>query len=118
MSLRESVYNTLVAGSPPMAVYWQVLKLGTDVPAVVFLIIFRQPEEGLSGEDCYLLHAHVQVDCYALSQRTADEMAGDVRRLMLDADDFAAKTVGGFDDYEDDTRRYRSTQEFSVWLST
>ena len=116
MTLRESIYAALSAGSPPLRVYPGLLPQNPALPAVVYTIVFRHDEEDLAGNDCNLTNAQVQTDCYSTTENEADATAATVRELMRSAADFKTVTLpGGFDEHETDTQLYRVMREFSVW---
>lgn len=115
MTLRESIYAALIAGSPAVRVYPNILPPNPLLPASVFTLVSRVDEENLDGTDADLTNAHIQVDVYAQTQNEADAVAELIRARMLAASDFAAWSAGGFDAFEDDTLLYRVMREFSVW---
>jgi hypothetical protein len=116
MTLRESIYSALTAGSPPLRVYAGLLPQKPVLPAVVYTIVFRHDEEDLAGNDCDLTNAHVQTDSYSTTEKEADATAATVRELMRSASDFNTFTLpGGLDEHETDTELYRVMREYSVW---
>lgn len=118
MTLSESIFSALVAGSPNTRVYPDLLPQNPLLPASVYTAIFLDNEEDLAGNDCGLVNAHVQIDSYALTRAAADGLADFVRDQILAAGDLQVRTVGGFWAYEDDTKRYRTMREYSIWKNT
>jgi len=111
------VKQTLSAASPSGKVYEGIRPQSSGVPALTFIVASRNPDEHLRG-DSSLLNARVQVDAWAKHAKEAEQLANEARLLMLGSSVLQATTVSGFDDFEEDTKLYRVSQDFSVWLNT
>lgn len=84
------------------------------MPAVVYSLATGQREQTLKGS-CDLFNGRYQFDCYADTAMQADELRAAVAEALEQTPMF--KVVRGLelDLYENDTKRYRRTVEFSIW---
>lgn len=119
MTLTQYVYAALSTGSPTLRVWPRgEVPLNPPYPYTTFMVIFRQPEENLEGEDEELTHAHVQTSTFSSSEADAQAARDEIRNRMLASAVFAARTIDIPDDYEPDTKLHCARGLFSVWLST
>ena len=91
------------------------LKDGESLPVVIYSIIFGETQNSLDGFTSGVVRYRVQVDCWSSIADDANELALAVRdRMNVAASTFKSFIISSaIDDYEQDTKRYRRTLEFS-----
>lgn len=89
---------------------------GSAMPAVVYSIIFGNTENSLDGFTSNIVRYRVQIDCWGNLFREVVELALAVRdRMNAPPAAFTCTILSfpGFDTFEEETKKYRRTLEFS-----
>jgi hypothetical protein len=89
------------------------LPQGSTYPAIVFQRISNTPVDAINGSSG-LDHVRVQIDVYSPSFLAAKTVLSQVRPLMLAAG-FTGLMVNDFDEYEAETKLYRSSADYMCW---
>lgn len=99
-------------------IYPIVRKESSALPALTYLVVIDDAATGLDGFTSGLSNVRVQIDCWALTHREAIALGKIVRnRMFVAATNFKTARSDGQDLFEDDTRIYRRSLDFSVWFS-
>lgn len=100
-------------------VWGEKIPEGGSLPAAVVTIIDDLEEQGVGGELHALLHAHVQIDCYALTASARAALKNQVITLMITSTDFQCVISGGGENStEEETGYLRNRKEYSCWFNT
>jgi hypothetical protein len=120
MSQVEMKIKTLLLANAPVAaiigtcLYPVILPQSPTLPAVTYFRVSGGQENSLKGYSG-LEHPRIQIDCWSLTYAGAKELANAVRAAMDLATTFKALCISDHDLFEDDTRIYRVSLDFSVW---
>ena len=95
-------------------IYPVVLPEGVSYPAVRYQRIGGGPLQHTGG-DSGLENARIQIDVWAKRYAQAKDTAEQVRAAIRTATAFKAVSVAEVDGYEDDTRTFRVTLDYSLW---
>jgi hypothetical protein len=117
MSLAEDVFSALTSGSPPMRAYPDELPQQVQLPALVYFVVAGTDDFHLQGRSGLVIRL-VQVDAYAGTRLSADASIRDAVELMVASTSFQVNAISipPVDDFEPDTRRYRASREFTLWI--
>lgn len=104
--------NPLVAGR----VFPDVAPEGSDLPRLVYQQIGGRSVSYVGDEIPSVENARMQLTAWARTRAEAKTLIKAVEVAMLQAPALQADPVGAsFSDYEDDTKLYSSSQDFSIW---
>lgn len=94
-----------------------VLPQETVLPAVVFQIIFDNPQTDLDGEDGELSNLRVQLDIWARNRADATPIRNAIRaRMKTAASGFKSVPINAGQSFFDPPTKYtRIMMEFSCW---
>lgn len=101
-------------GTDPVRLYPDVIAQGAQMPAVRFQLVTGQREQVLTGP-CDLYNGRYQFDAFALTALEADAVRDALAEALQAAVAFSVVEGARLDFYEEATRRYRRTVEFSIW---
>lgn len=89
------------------------------LPALSYLRIAGVPQTDLDGDDGNLLNIRMQIDAWSKTHDEAKLIAEAVRlRMQTAASTFKAVMLLDQDFYEDDSRVFRVSMDFSCWFRT
>jgi hypothetical protein len=90
----------------------------SDVPAIVYSLISRDEMMNINGPDASLKNIRVQFDCWTREFDAVVDLALALRNAVASkATNISFEIpVGGFDDYEHDTKLYRRSFDVSCWF--
>lgn len=124
MSFEADLYAHLIADnaiSQQIAErLWPVIREeGSGLPAITYQVISEVPSNDLDELDGSLINYRVQLDVWASGYDAARILKELMRaRLQTPATTFSALPVGGgLDLYEDETKIFRVSMDFSMWYS-
>lgn len=89
-----------------------------ELPAISYHIVIGQPQNSLNGFDSGLINYQVQIDCWTTLHSQMLALGNAVKeRLKTNAANFTVviNEYPGFDDYEEETKRYRRSLTVSCW---
>lgn len=112
------VFAALTSGSPPLRAYPNELPAeGVVFPSVVWLLVAGSDDFNLRGRS-QINQRHVQVDAWSMTQSGAASAMNDCVALMARSTDFSLTAINetGLKGRELDTKRYRESKEFTVWI--
>lgn len=118
LTTTAGVYS-LVGGTGAAArVYPLIRPQGAALPAVTFQRIDTQrlATTSLSGHNSKI-RCRMQIDCWATTYAAAQSLFDAVKAAMLSATAFSALNAGEHPLYEDDTKIYRVTSDWSCWFT-
>lgn len=118
MTLREDIFAALTSGTPNiLRVYPDALPQKAILPAVTFFTVAGKNDFHLQGQSG-LVTRIVQIDAWAGTALSADNIMATVEELMVASSDFQVNAidVSGADPYEQETERYRASREFTLWI--
>jgi len=104
---------TALVGS---AIYPQVIPQGAALPAVVYSMIDQARLTKLNGVTDGLADYLVTLDAWATTDKAATDISEQIRQALEAATGFSAVHTSARDDYEPETRRYRVSVDFSIWI--
>jgi hypothetical protein len=109
------VYTALTSGSPSLGspVYAIITPQGAVAPYVIYSLISAVPLDNLEGRPG-MDNRRVQIDCYALTLKAAKTLFYACRERL---ESIAHLSSEGFVNYESDTKLFRASGDFSLWLS-
>lgn len=115
--LRDHLLNQTTVGERIFPLVRPQQGDGAARPAITYLRVAGIPMNDLDGDDGNLLNIRSQVDVWADTYAAARTIADAVRLRMQS---FATRTVmiSDQDLYEDDTRIFRVSMDFSSWYRT
>lgn len=121
MADESIVYTWLVNGSPSAVsalvgqrVYPTQAPQDVVRPFIVYRLVAAVPQNQLSGTPG-IDNRRVQIDCYAESYAAVKEILSAVRDELEWADRCHCKNENPVD-FEPDTRLFRASADFSLWL--
>lgn len=119
MTLEEKVFAALTDESPSLRVYPDIAPPQVMLPFVVYTFVAGSEDVHLQGHSG-IGATIVQVSVYASTRLRASEVMEEVKSLMFASTDFTVNGIDlpGADRYEPDTKRYRSTVDFSLRYET
>lgn len=96
-----------------------IRKEGTQPPAITYQRIAGVPQTDLDGDDGNLMNIRVQVDVWTKKHDDAKVIAEAIRiRMQTAASTFRSVMIADEDFYEDDTKLFRASMDFSCWYRT
>jgi hypothetical protein len=116
MTIEEDFFAAATAGSPTVRVYPEVLpQAGSILPAATFTVVGGSDDMHLAGKSNTGFRLF-QVDTWASSRLGADNLMDDIQTRILAAAAFVVVgiDVSGAPRYEEETKRYRASKEFTV----
>lgn len=129
-AIAEAVYDHLKADAGISAITTSIYPLflpqEVEVPAIVYQFISEEIDSHLDGQAGNYRKAIVQIDCYATTYEQALDLAHAVESALVDYRgtmgttspsidvDHVRLEIRGQDLYEDDTSRFRVTQDFLI----
>ena len=116
MTIEEDFFAAATAGSPSLRLYPEVLPQdGAILPAATFTVVGGLDDMHMGGKSNTGMRL-VQVDAWASSRLSADNLMDDIQSRLLTATTFVVVgiDVSGAPRYEDETKRYRASKEFSI----
>lgn len=115
MADESIVYTTLTAGSPSLGarVFAIIAEQGAVAPYVVYSLISSVPLDNLEGRPS-LDNRRVQIDCYATTYKAAKNLFYACRDRL---EAISHLTSESFVNYESDTKLFRVSGDFSLWLN-
>lgn len=119
----EAELRTHIGGHAPISAligarfHPDLLPQETVIPAVVYSVVFDNPQTDLDGADGELSNIRVQLDAYARNKSDAMALRNAIRsRMKTAASGFKSVPLNaGQSIYEPDTKLYRYMMEFSCW---
>lgn len=119
MTIATEVRNALVGDSAVFGIVGEridpdIIAQGSQMPALAYSLASGQREQVLTGS-CDLFNGRYQFDCYADNALEADALRAAVAEALEQAVAFSVVRGLELDLYENDTKRYRRTVEFSIW---
>lgn len=117
MSLAEDVFSALAGGTPAMRVYPDVAPQLAHLPFLVYTLVGGTDDFHLGGKSGLTMRL-VQVDAWASTRLSADQMMSEATLLMVASGLFQVNAidVSGADGYEAETERYRASRDFTLWI--
>jgi hypothetical protein len=91
-------------------IYPIVRKESSALPALTYLVVIDDAATGIAGFTSGLSNVRVQIEVIALGKIVRN-------RMFVAATNFKTARSDGQDLFEDDTRIYRRSLDFSVWFS-
>ena len=119
MTVGEDVYTEL-SGNGALTdlvgtrIHPNWLPQDVSLPAVSFMQVSETPQNILSGELALKNH-RIQVDCWASSYSSAQDVAAAVVTAIADATLFDSYRLGQQDVYEPAVDIHRVSMDFSIW---
>lgn len=110
--IESSIYSTIKTLASGR-VYPMVLPETATLPAIVYQRVSSVPVNSLDG-DSGLDSVRVQIVTWAASYKAAKDLAKSVRDT-LNASSLKIITDNDFDDYEPETKRFRTITDYIVW---
>ena len=95
-------------------IYPQILPQKPDLPAITHTRIGGAPVSSFDGQDG-LDNGLYQLDCWAETAKAARQLADAVAAAIDDAAALGSTLESVVNDYEEDTRLYRVSMDFSFW---
>lgn len=120
MTIEESIFGALNAGSPPpLRAYPDVMPDYPVYPLCTYIIVGGEDDVHLNG-DAGTARRLVQVDAWARTRLGAGQTIELAKQMMFAATDFTvgAVNVSGAPTYEPDAQLYRGSLEFSIHYET
>lgn len=97
------------------------VRLPSDVtlPAIRYSVVSDIPTNSLAGSTGKLRKARVQIDCYARTYLDAQELADAVAGALATITDFGftSMQLSRRDQYEDESKLFGVSQDFSMWMA-
>ena len=116
MTIEEDFFAAVTAGSPTILLYPEVMPEQPILPAATFTVVGGEDRLTIDG-DIGSGWRVVQVDTYASTRLSADNLMANIQAKLAAATTFALDgdpTVSGAPRYESDTQRYRASKEFRI----
>jgi hypothetical protein len=112
----NDIYTALASGSPlptsaGVRVYPVLMPQGVTMPAIRYQRVGVVPTSSLDGDSGKDL-VRFQIDCFAGTYAAVKALAVEVRAALTA---IGALFVSDIDGYEDDTKLYRETLDYSIW---
>ena len=117
--LEPKIYSVLsgaaaVAAVVSTRIYPVVLPQDVTLPAITYSRISGGQVNSLTGYSG-LENPRIQIDVWGATYPACQTLAADVHTAMDAATTFGAHLESDMDFYEDDTKIYRVSMDFSVW---
>lgn len=126
MAGEDFIYTTLAADSSVTSLIGQFDSASPQAPAIfpviapqdaprpfiVYSLVSSQPTNIFDAAPT-LDNRRVQVDCYAEAWETAKQIANAVRASLEDVCHLVSENP---DDYEADTKLFRKSHDYSLWI--
>lgn len=116
MTIEEDFFAAATAGSPTIRLYPEVLpQEGSILPAATFTVVGGFDDMHMGGVSNTGMRLF-QVDAWASSRLSADNLMDGIQTRLLAATTFVVVgvDVSGAPRYEEETKRYRASKEFTV----
>lgn len=115
MTIEEDFFAAATAGSPSVRLYPEVMPQQPVLPAATFTVIAGRDDMHIAGKS-NTGERIFQVDTWASSRLSADSLMDDIQSRLLAATAFGVVAIdmSGAPRYEEETRRYRASKEFTV----
>lgn len=120
MSVLEPKIYTVLSGSSAVSavvsarIYPLVLPQDVTLPAITYVRISGGQVNSMGGYSG-LENPRMQIDVWGATYTAAKTLAALVHAAMSAATTFSALLISDMDLYEDDTKIYRVSMDFSVW---
>lgn len=115
MTIEEDFFAAATAGSPTIRLYPEILPQVVTLPAVTCTVVGGFDDMHMAGVENTGTRVF-QVDAWASTRLSADNLIEDVQSRLLAATTFLVVgiDVSGAPRYEEETKRYRASKEFMV----
>jgi len=115
MTIEEDFYAAMTSGSPSIRAYPEALPQKATLPAATYTMVGGYDDMNMTGIENTGSRV-VQVDAWASSRLSADNLMGDIQTRLLAATTFVVVDIqiSGAPRYESETDRYRASKEFTI----
>lgn len=119
MNFDQAIYSELHAktGLGALPIRPDVAAQGDVPPYIVYTLIYNAPNWTLTGPST-LDNARYQIDVYAKARTDASSLADLVTAAITQSTLLTGVPLNVTSGYESETKLYRRTMEFSVWLNS
>lgn len=115
MTVEDDIFD-LLASLTSNRVYPDVAPQGATLPFIVFQQVGGEAINYIDNVEADKKHGRYQFAVWAATRAAAASIALQIESRMVTATDFSARPVGApVADYEADTNRRGSRQDFSIW---
>jgi len=120
MTIEISLFDVLsgdaaIAALVGTRIFPGLMPAATTMPAIVWQRIAGHDESALSGHSG-LENARVQVSVWAKTRLAARTLAGLTKLALVNDATLRATVLMDMDDYDPDSKDYRVTVDFSIWM--
>lgn len=119
MNFDQAIYDLLhgYAGLESIPIRPEVAKQGEEPPYIVYTLVYNAPNWTLQGPST-LDNARYQFDVYGLVRADVSDIANLVTKAITESLVLTGVPLNVTSGYEQETKLYRRTLEFSLWLNS